>query len=495
MKWFSLLVKALRLALIGIAYQASAQTSPQNLAPNSQWEIWSGFQYGTQFNPQATGTESIVAASANTTGIFGTTTFTVTNTGDLSVGDLITASGSGCDIALLQSPMRITSLSVNLSITVRVPFGGKPVNSCAATLTPIGIGASWSLTNGGGGGPDGWGRYPTGSGTAPALWRDLLHGNYSVNAPSGVGAYAALGVKIQAVGTNLVYISYPIGDSRVANFTGKTIVFGVYGMQKIKGGTGTWTIFFQDNVNGMSTPCTTTAPSGVGIWAWQECSYMIPINATYLFAGMSLTGVTNDSYFFVDPVLTHGSYIGGVKNYVKPTEILIPRVHISPIGWVNASITQPTSACPNLGGYCFTHDPFAETGGQVSPTVVKIHGQLEGYDTGAVQTQTGIVRVMAWYDRSAAPEKSGSFLMQLPQSCSLNTATTTVDKGGVQNAATVLTSASLNCQAVKSFSFMDIPLNQFDLTADMQGTTIIQSGISADSWANISLEYDDFILQ
>jgi hypothetical protein len=73
------------------------------------------------------------------------------------------------------------------------------------------------------------------------------------------------------------------------------------------------------------------------------------------------------------------------------------------------------------------------------------------------------VRVMAWYDRGAAPAKSGSFLPQY-----------------VSN--------------VKSFASMDFPLNQTDTAPDILGTGIYASNVTSDSWTNVSEEIDWCVL-
>jgi len=193
-----------------------------------------------------------------------------------------------------------------------------------------------------------------------------------------------------------------------------------------------------------------------------------------VFAGVDMNGTSGDAYYFCDPILTMGSSIGGVQDYIKPyNEILVPKVHVTPLGPWNGTnnsgnITFPTTTTVqgNSGNwYGFYHDPFAETGGQVAPTVAHIWGQLEGIDTGAVQTGTGQVRAMMWYDRSAAtpPGHSGTFLPQY-----------------VAN--------------VKSFASISMPLNQADQTYDLRGTGIFQTGVSGDAWTNVALEYDMFLL-
>ena len=132
---------------------------------------------------------------------------------------------------------------------------------------------------------------------------------------------------------------------------------------------------------------------------------------------------------------------------------------------MNGGFSFPSSSASYCGGQvtCFEHDPYAETGGIVATTVQNIHGQNEGWDCGAVVLNSGFVRVMAWFDRLQAPEKSGSFLPQY-------------------------------VACAKSFSYMDMPLNQYVNTLDLQGTGAFVSNVVSDTWANVSLEYDRFIL-
>ncbi len=452
-----------------LALSEPSAAAPVNLAPNSQWEVWSAVGFGAQQNPQGTGPEAPIASSGYKGGR--TATFAVSTTGNLSVGDLVTVSGARVDSALTLMPMRVTALVADTSITVRVPLGRLPndATNTASTILPVGIGSSWYTLNGTGDGPDGWARFPTGAANGPILWREFGRGAHAVNMPAAVAPYALLGARLQQSGDTYVYTDQ---SANVSRYAGMTISFGIYTMQKIKGGANTFRIYFNDSVNGI-THCNQSA-AAVGTWSWTECSYTVPANAAFVHAGIDLNGVTGDTYYLCDPVLTIGSSIGGVQNYLKPpNEVLIPKVHLTPLGpWDGATgsgtITFPTTTAVkgNAGSwYGFYHDPFAETGGQVAPTVAQIWGQLEGIDSGAVQVGTGRVRGMMWYNRSSdtPPGHSGSFLPQY-----------------VAN--------------VKSFTNMDMPLNQADRTYDLRGTGIFQTGVAGDVWTNVALEYDVFLL-
>lgn len=450
---------AILLALISLGFapvQAqAADHAPTNLAPNSQWEIMSGWNFGTQENHQGTGTVAPIAASANSTDTIGRTTFTVKATGSLSVGDLVKASGSGIDPCVAVSPMRIVAFVADTSITVRTPYGCMPSINHAATLLPVTAGNQSIIMTGSG--PDGWHKTPT-----MAMWRNENRGPYAANMPADIGAYAALGMTKDTLASEHLYISVP--PQNLGKFRGKTMAFGIYGYQKVRGSEGTWTIFTTDNINGERALCANAATTPG--YQWLECSFDVPMGATFFYVGARLDGAASDTYYFVNPVFAVGNSIGGVKNYQKPeNEILIPQVHISPYGWINAEIRFPASPAPYCGTFltCFEHDLYAETGGAIAPTVTKCHGQMEGINARPVVTGSPFVRLMAWYDRSFAPEKSGSFLSQYAAN-------------------------------VKSFAYMDFPLNQTDPSPDILGTGIYTSTVVSDVWSNVSEEIDWCVL-
>ena len=95
---------------------------------------------------------------------------------------------------------------------------------------------------------------------------------------------------------------------------------------------------------------------------------------------------------------------------------------------------------------------------------MRAKGQLEGIDAGPVAAGSGRVRILAWFDRSAAPEHSGGLLPQY-----------------VAN--------------VKSFGYMEFPLNTYDSGLDLRGTGVFQCLVAGDIWSNVSMEFDEFTLQ
>ncbi len=432
------------LVLAASAHTASAQSfAPQNLAPNSQWEIWSAVGYSRAQNIAGTAEVAPIAATDNSVGTSGASTFTVATTGELKVGDLVTVSGTGVDPAFLVSPMRVTALT-STSISVRIPQGLRPKLHGNATITPIVIGNSAAKNTGAA--ADGW----TKSLSMP-IWRE----NNQVNIAQG--AYYSIGMVKDLAEAEQFYL---LPDVR--KFAGKTIVFGILGYQKVRTSAGTWRIFFNDSVYGVRY-CTLVPVPVTNGFQWSECSVPIAPGTTYVYVGVDLQGATNDTYYFSNPVLALGGSVGGAQNYVKPHERLFPTVHMSPYGWVDRTIVFPTVL--NNAAYQFTMDPYAETGGGIAPTVQQAWGQLEGIDDGAVQVGTGSTRSMAWFDRfQAGPIHSGSFLSQY-----------------VQN--------------VKSYSYMYYPLNTYDATPDMVGTGAFATNLPGDTWTNVSLEFDEFDLR
>ena len=168
-----------------------------NLAPNSQWEIFSGLTYGTRWNSQGTGTlgqvtftgysinsgQVILSISGSTTG--------------WKVSDLISISGAGVPIALSVCPMRIRALTANTSITVIPPLGLMPTGTASGTITPINIGGLAS--SGTGDAADGWKKS-----VSSLVWRED-------NSSNGVrDALFALGFNKQTSSDEALYLNYTL---------------------------------------------------------------------------------------------------------------------------------------------------------------------------------------------------------------------------------------------------------------------------------------------
>ena len=319
-------------------------------------------------------------------------------------------------------------------MTVELPFALQASLSAPAKLQPINIGMSGSV--GTGDAADGWQKA-----IGMTAWREDNTLNISPGARYALGLIKDLGAPES--------LSH---RTDIGLLRGRVVSFGAYVYQKVRVGAGTWRVYF--NADGHA-PVFSARASSLAAYQWLEVSFRVPIDATYLDAGVMLDGAAGDTYYVTDPVLTVGGHIGE-DNYVKPEETLIPVVHISPVNWMNATISFPLKPTVN-GFYAGTFDAYAETGGAVAPSVTRASGQIEGIDSGAVQFGTAVVRCIAFYDRLTAPEKSGSFLSQY-------------------------------VAGVKSYNVLDLPL-------DHDGRARYASGIPGDVWSNVSLELDSFLLR
>ena len=103
------------------ANDAPAGVAPVNLAPNSQWEIWSGVGYGPRETREGVGVMAPIPSIANSTGS-NRVVFTVGPTGELKIGDLITVTGVGIDPGLSVSPLRGDRLAARCELDGRAAF-------------------------------------------------------------------------------------------------------------------------------------------------------------------------------------------------------------------------------------------------------------------------------------------------------------------------------------------------------------------------------------
>jgi hypothetical protein len=416
--------------------------APVNLAPNSQWEIFSGMGTGTKENIEGTGTLSTVAARANTTDSTAVT-FTTGSTGETKVGDLFAVSGSGVDACLTISFMRVSAVVANTSISTTTPHACAPSGSHPSTITIENVGMSGSTATGDA--ADGWTKT-----TALMVWREDNAANLIPGARYALGVQKDSGLQ-EAVSTQLPG-THTQGPTTISAVQGHTVSFGACVYQKVKGGSGTWNVFISSNGTGGGTVTGAAVSSNTaGACNWEEIAYTVPTDATSVSLGVDFNGNSGDTYYVTDPVVALAPYIGP-NNYQKPTELFLPIVHISPM--INVSITSPASI--SLYGYGYWYDNYAETSGFVAPTVLHAWGQTEGVNTGTVITGTGNQRVMAWYSSPYAPNVSGSFLFQT-----------------VAN--------------VKSFNSWDLPM--------VNGIAFCVDGQASDTWTNVSNEEDYFLLK
>lgn len=299
--------------------------APYNLATNSQWEIFSGFGDSTRINVQGTGTLAAASMSANSTGP-NLVTISVSS-GDLSewkVGDLIRI--QNCSEAALSSfPMRILTKS-STQLEVRCPLGFAPTVSTTGTIIPVNIGGASSV--GTGDAADGWRKDIN-----LAVWREDNSANLLA------GCRYALGCNVSS--SSVTPIDQPLFMSLDPTlYRGQRLTFGAYVYQKVKGGAGTWCLFYNTGtiVTDSSAPASTE-------YQWLEYSFVVPTNATFLNVGIRFQGSVGDTYYVANPVLALTASPNpaiGEGQYVKPQEVLFPVVHISP--WINVEFGYGTTA-------------------------------------------------------------------------------------------------------------------------------------------------------
>jgi hypothetical protein len=401
--------------------------APVNLAPNSQWEIFSAVLYDTRMNVEGTGTLGPVSLVSHTTG---SNEVTLSVSGDISqwkTGDLIKVSGAGVSIALTTYPLRIQNIGSS-TLDVVCPLGLIPSSSSSGTILPVNIGCAASL--GSGDAADGWKK-----GTSVYAWREDNAENVMA------GAIHSLGCRLTTASADEPL--YILLDA--TRYRGQRVCFGVYVYQKVKGGVGTWRPFFNTGTISYGSVVTGTG------FVWAEYSITVPINADILYAGIRFNGASGDTYYVCNPVFTVGSSIGSGM-YTKPQETFLPVVHLSP--WINASITFPSSAVGGL--YYWPFDLYADTGGAVARTVPRAEGCNEGINDNALVTSGDQRRLIGFADRATGPIKLGPFMPHI-------------------------------AAGAKSYASADIPL--------IDGSAVVFSGFSGDSWSNIALDLDKFYLQ
>lgn len=412
-------------------------TAPVNLAPNSQWEIFSGLTYDTRIKSDGSGVMTSLTVSAYTTGGVSSD---VTVVGDIStwrVGDLVKIANTGTvDANLYSYPLRIQSIAGQV-INVKTHLGATVSTALIGTpgIDPINIGCSASTATGDA--ADGWKK------TAGLMcWREDNAANLSK------GATYALGLMKQTGSEEYVRCELDAYQWR-----GRTICFGIGVNQKVRSGSGTWCAYVYSDGTSGTTSNSSDATTASG-FQWLEKSYTVPTDATVLYVGIKLKGANADVYHAINPVIAATSLIGA-WNYVKPDETLIPVVKVEPAVWINASITFPGSGAVSGLGYTVYADMHAASGGSIAKSVRLAHGNIEAINTNAVVTGTGGSRIIGWTDDVTDPIRLGPFLPQY-----------------VTN--------------VKSFGALRLPMKNGQLYAI--------SPVASDTWSNCSIDLDVFHL-
>lgn len=432
---------AIRLALLllcmgqGVCAEPrqGAGSPPTNLLSNSQWEIWSTVRYGARERPDGPDEMGPTPIVGNTVGCNRTILRLARSADQLKIGDLVTVQGPAADPRLKLAPMRVLALTPG-TVTVTLPLGLAPSVSGTGMLQPVNIGMSGSL--GTGDAADGWKKS-----LDLMVWREDNRINIWPR------AQYALGVKKTATHEQEVRAEF---DAR--RFRGRTISFGALVSQHAGRSWG-WRLFVQsDGAAGTRSLGEATMAND---YQWRELSYRVPEDASRLSVGLLFEGAPDTIFFVSDPVLAFGSAIG-FDNYVKPTEWLIPVVHISPITWIDAAVNFPE--IPDAAGlFSVMFDAYAETGGAITPGVAQMTGSIEGIDSNPLVLGASGSRVIAWRDSERDPVRLGPIMGQV----------------GV---------------AVKSFAAVSIPL-------DPKARAGYFTGVAGDSWSNVSMDLDLFLLR
>ncbi|MEO8812689.1 MAG: hypothetical protein ABI376_07240 [Caulobacteraceae bacterium] len=415
-------------------HAAPATAAPANLAPNTQWEIFSGVSYSARWNIEGSAPMRAIAVTGNSTELNAVTFFVSGSTGELKVGDLIAVSGAGVDPVLTRCPMRVVALTPGRSVTVDAPLGLAPSRSTPSRMLPVNIGGEASTRTGDA--ADRWSK----TFTLP-VWRE----DNPVNLAPGAWYALAAHKDLDEAET----ISLPLDVTR---FRGRTVAFGVNVLQRGPRGAATWRVFFRGGGPGGSVSFSPAAVAGDG-YEWREIAFAVPMNATTLTAGISLEGPRGATYYIANPVLTPGRTIGA-DNYVKPQETFVPIVHVSP--WINASLNFQATGDPVSSPYRM-FDLYAESGGQIAPTVRLAEGAIEGIDANPVLTGAARNRAISFTNSPTAPNLFSPILGQYAAN-------------------------------VKSFGPLSLPL-------DDRGRAWFTSGVVGDTWYNVSIDLCVFLLQ
>lgn len=125
--------------------------APYNLAPDSQWEIFSGMGDSTRMNVEGGGTFAPASMTSNSMGT-NLTTLNIASTDDITqwkIGDLVHVLDAA-DPALSMFPMRIVERSVSSPkyLKVRCPLGLSTSQTSSGLILPVNIGGAASIGTG-----------------------------------------------------------------------------------------------------------------------------------------------------------------------------------------------------------------------------------------------------------------------------------------------------------------------------------------------------------
>jgi hypothetical protein len=330
--------------------------------------------------------------------------------------------------------MRVVALERDRSVTVLAPFGAAPRSSRPATLLAVNVGGDAATRTGDA--ADRWSKT-----ISMPVWREDNAANISPGATYALGAH-----KDRDDPETVSFMP------DVARFRGRTVVFGANVYQKIRSSSGAWRAMIA-SAGPHASAAMSGRPATTAGYHWLEVSYAVPADATSLSVGVRLEGARDDTYYITDPVFTLGDAIGP-DNYVKPQELFIPIVHVSP--WIDETLRLDAAADPSGSPYRL-FDLYADSGGQVAPTVRWAEGAIEGVSDDPIARGPDHTHGLSWTNRKDAPNVFGPILGQY-------------------------------ASGVKSFGAFAVPL-------DPDGRAWFTSGAPGERWYNVSIDLTVFLLQ
>jgi hypothetical protein len=232
--------------------------------------------------------------------------------------------------------MVVSAVVANTSFTLTLPLGLLSPSTNSGTALPIGIGDLAGNTTGASG--VGWSKTVT-----LISWVDDFVANRQT------GAKRVMGFRKAVVGVEAQYWNNQTrSGTDMSRFAGRTVTFGAWVKQKVKGGSGTFRLQLNDTVS------TTNSTNGTGSGAYEflTVTKTIAAAATDLIAIVSFEGTTSDIYYLALPTLVFGSNLP--SEYAgPPREETLFAGHWNPPLLTPLAMTFPAAAYAGTGGLLF----------------------------------------------------------------------------------------------------------------------------------------------
>jgi hypothetical protein len=406
----------------------------ENLLRNTGWQVSTGLGVINKRAPNGVDAVPALAVSGYTTGTNVVTAFT-TSTLDLKKGDLVTFSAEA-DRDLTLHTLEVSNVVRDRSFDVRLSRGRSAAASVPSLATPVTVGDLSGVT---GNGPDGWSKS-----VALELWIDDSPQNLipSVNRVVGLRKTSPARQTFAFTG---------VGSDHVISLRGQHTTFGGWVRQIVRGGRGTYRLCI--NTGALVCQSSRTTKSN---WQWIAVTAAVPSDASQLQYELSLDGEAGDVYFFAAPHAQLGA--GMPHEWYKPIsqESLVPIVKMSPISWIDATLSFPVEA-DSAGTYSLGFNIYPESNGTIAPDVKVLSVGIEGINENPPIVGAGHARVVAFRDRLAPPVRYGPVLPHY-----------------VAN--------------VKSFMSGEIILGP-------GGTAVVYSAVPGDAWRNVSMDINRIVLR